>query len=147
MEPDEFGRIIELEDTIEESDIFTRYSEYIDRVIEFTERNVIPLSKQPEVLREYVGYTRAYRCGSIDAAELERRRLELMKKPYAQKQEEAIAAHIDFLLWFEFLDGTTPEWQQDSHTSYLLDGLYKIQHSMALCEELYAHVMGTGSAS
>ena len=94
MEPDEFGRIIELEDAIEESDIFTRYSEYIDRVIEFTERNVIPLSKQPEVLREYVGYTRAYRCGSIDAAELERRRLELMKKPYAQKQEEAIAAHV-----------------------------------------------------
>ena len=55
MEPDEFGRIIELQDAIEESDIFTRYSEYIDRVIEFTERNVIPLSKQPEVLREYVG--------------------------------------------------------------------------------------------
>ena len=44
MEPDEFGRIIELQDAIEESDIFTRYSEYIDRVIEFTERNVIPLS-------------------------------------------------------------------------------------------------------
>ena len=102
MEPDEFGRIIELEDTIEESDIFTRYSEYIDRVIEFTERNVIPLSKQPEVLREYVGHTRAYRCGNIDAAELERRRLELMKKPYAQKQEEAIAAHMDYLLWFDF---------------------------------------------
>ena len=61
MEPDEFGRIIELEDTIEESDIFTRYSEYIDRVIEFTERNVIPLSEQPEVLREYLGNTRAYR--------------------------------------------------------------------------------------
>ena len=109
MEPDEFGRIIELQDTIEESDIFTRYSEYIDRVIEFTERNVIPLSEQPEVLREYVGYTRAYRCGSIDVAKLERRRLELMKKPYAQKQEEAIAAHMDYLLWFEFLDGTTPE--------------------------------------
>ncbi|BAV89004.1 hypothetical protein RA11412_2705 [Rothia aeria] len=108
MEPDEFGRIIELEDTIEESDIFTRYSEYIDRVIEFTERSVIPLSEQPEVLRECVGYTRAYRCGSIDAADLERRRLELMKKPYAQKQEEAIAAYMDFLLWFEFLDGTTP---------------------------------------
>lgn len=147
MEPDEFGRIIELQDAIEESDIFTRYSEYIDRVIEFTERNVIPLSEQPEVLREYVGYTRAYRCGSIDVAELERYRLELMKKPYAQKQEEAIAAHMDYLLWFEFLDGTTPERQQDSHTSYLLDGLYKIQHSMALCEELYAHVMGTASVS
>ena len=58
MEPDEFGRIIELQDAIEESDIFTRYSEYIDRVIEFTERNVIPLSEQPEVLREYVGHTR-----------------------------------------------------------------------------------------
>ena len=83
MEPDEFGRIIELQDAIEESDIFTRYSEYIDRVIEFTEHNVIPLNEQPEVLREYVGYTRAYRCESIDVAELERRRLELMKKPYA----------------------------------------------------------------
>ena len=33
MEPDEFGRIIELQDAIEESDIFTRNSEYIDRVI------------------------------------------------------------------------------------------------------------------
>ena len=137
MNTEEIAEIVDIEDKIDDSGIVDRYDLFVSKSLGFIEKCLIPLSREQGYLKETVQYSRAYRQKAVDGEQLKLYAIDFNKKllDIPNKQEKAIAK---FIYWFvdeDFLNGITPEWQQDSSLSYMLDALYEVCDDLSLCKK------------